>query len=96
MAVEELRRSAKQERRFASILNRLRETDTASVEVVRGNSVSLCITIRRDLEDLHARGLLRPELPATDRSRNEVAGSVPIKRICLHMADKPATVRVAA
>jgi DeoR family transcriptional regulator of aga operon len=59
MAVEEPRRSAKQERRFATILQRLREMGTASVENLCGELGVSVHTIRRDLEDLHARGLLR-------------------------------------
>jgi len=52
-------RSPKQERRCAEILQRLREAGSASVEdlcAALGVSVH---TIRRDLEDLHKRGLLR-------------------------------------
>jgi DeoR family transcriptional regulator of aga operon len=52
-------RSPKQERRCAEILQRLRETGSASVEdICAGLGVSVH-TIRRDLEDLNERGLLR-------------------------------------
>ena len=52
-------RGTKQEQRHAAILQRLRETGSAKVEdlcVELGVSVH---TIRRDLEDLHDRGVLR-------------------------------------
>ena len=59
MPEAEMARGTKQERRHAAILQRLRETGTAKVE-------DLCVelgvsmhTIRRDLEELHERGVLR-------------------------------------
>jgi DeoR family transcriptional regulator of aga operon len=59
MAEPSQARSAKQERRYAEILERLREVGSASVEdLCVGLGVSVH-TIRRDLEDLDERCLLR-------------------------------------
>lgn len=59
MAVEKHGRSPKQERRFAAILQRLRETGTASVEEMCAELEVSVHTIRRDLEEMHEEGLLR-------------------------------------
>lgn len=52
-------RTQKQERRFAAILQRLRGTGNATVEDLCSELGVSVHTIRRDLEDLHARGMLR-------------------------------------
>jgi DeoR/GlpR family transcriptional regulator of sugar metabolism len=52
-------RSPKQERRYAAILQRLREAGSASVEDLCEELGVSVHTIRRDLEDLHERGMLR-------------------------------------
>lgn len=57
--MKEQERNRKQEQRYAYILERLRKTGSAAVEdlcKVLGVPVH---TIRRDLENLHARGALR-------------------------------------
>lgn len=59
MAGEGSGRSSKQERRFATIMQRLRETGSASVEALCAELGVSVHTIRRDLEDMHDRGLLR-------------------------------------
>lgn len=59
MAVTRPAKSAKQESRFAFILERLRENGSASVESLCEEIGVSVHTIRRDLEDLHERGLLR-------------------------------------
>jgi DeoR family transcriptional regulator of aga operon len=56
---EKLGRSPKQERRYTAILQRLREAGTASVEDLCAELGVSVHTIRRDLEDLHDRGMLR-------------------------------------
>lgn len=52
-------KSQKQKRRFSAILERLRGTGNASVEDLCAELGVSVHTIRRDLEDLHARGMLR-------------------------------------
>jgi DeoR family transcriptional regulator of aga operon len=59
MAEAEERRSRKQEQRHAAILQRLREAGSASVEELCAELGVSVHTIRRDLEDLHLRGVLR-------------------------------------
>ncbi len=51
--------NSKQERRFAVILERLRQAGTASVEDLCTELGVSVHTVRRDLEDLHKRGVLR-------------------------------------
>ena len=50
---------SKQQRRWAVILERLRETGSASVEELCAELGVSVHTIRRDLEDLHEQGMLR-------------------------------------
>ena len=59
MTDAEERRSPKQEQRHAAILQRLREAGSASVEELCAELGVSVHTIRRDLEDLHDRGVLR-------------------------------------
>ncbi len=59
MAAGTPEKSPKQERRHAAILDRLRETGSATVEDLCENLGVSVHTIRRDLEDLHDRGMLR-------------------------------------
>jgi DeoR family transcriptional regulator of aga operon len=56
---EKFGRSPKQERRYAVILQRLRQAGTTSVEDLSAELGVSVHTIRRDLEDLHDRGMLR-------------------------------------
>jgi len=50
---------SKQERRFATILERLRQTGSASVEDLCTDLGVSVHTVRRDLEALHTQGVLR-------------------------------------